>query len=372
MASSSSHGSHVRAIGPYALEHEVGSGPLGSLWSAHIDSGPWKGALVSIRRIDAKRLPSEVVDDLARAAVWAMEVKNDRLVAVSDILGDANELSVVGSRLEGISLRTLLRAAAANSQPIPEPVAARVALDIADQLTAIHSTTGDPRYIFGGLSPESVFVERDGWTHVIDIGVSAAASRTAEIGLHVERVSYFAPEQVSRRCDARTDVFVLGLVLWEMLAIRRVYRAQTIELLAEKVRAARIPRLNRLVRPGTRPVSDAVSDVIKRAVAKDPSERYPTPNAFADALAKAVQPSTHVQVALTLGLIKPSSSVKPAPSRRIPLPTGPRRQVDTLPYAADMTVIPSLDAIGAPRESEPPPVTSRDPSLEIDADWDDK
>ena len=331
-----SHSTSAKAkVGRYTLDTQVETGPLGPLWSGHVASGPDAGAAVLVRRVDAmSSIFGEGVDELAEAALWAMRLGDDRLVAAIDVVRDADDLSVVSPSVDGVLLRTVLRGGAARGYPIAESVAVRVALDALEQLAVLHTHAGpiEGAYVFGGVTPDSLFIGRDGRARLFDLGISAAAARTLTIGLRLERAGYFAPEQLDGRCDAASDIFGVGLMLWEMLVARRPYRASTFQALAKKVRDAKLPHLARLVRPGSSPVILPLAEVIGHALERDTARRFAHPQEFAAALCATVEPATHQEVAVILGLLR-NSTLRP---KQPPGDGGKRRQpADTVPYEAE-------------------------------------
>jgi serine/threonine-protein kinase len=189
--------------------------------------------------------------------------------------------------------------------------------------------------------PDSVFVERTGKTRVLDAGVWAVAARTALAGNHVG-ARYFAPEQLDGRCDSRTDVFALGLLLWEMLAARPPRHARNFRALSEEIRTTSIPNLGRLVRPGAPVVARSLGELVARALDPEPSGRFATPLDLAIGLVEITHPVTEAEAAVMLGLTR-SSGARPrarpdalqSSSATHSQTGGARRQLDTLPYPLD-------------------------------------
>jgi hypothetical protein len=330
-------------LGPYELENEMSSDFVGRLWTGRATTGPNAGALVTIRRIaESGTFRRDTLDDMAEAAFWAMDLRDHGLVAVKDVVGDADELGIVFRRLEGCTLRVLLDRAATSGRPVPEAVASRLVIDVAQQLMSLTAAGADERgYAFAGVMPDSVFVERTGRTRVLDAGVWAVAARRALAGNHVG-ARYFAPEQLDGRCDARTDVFALGLLLWEMLTVRPSRHARNFRALSEEIRTTVIPNLGRLVRSGAPVVTRALGDLVARALDPEPSRRFATPWDLAMELVEIIHPVTEAEAAVMLGLSR-SSGVRPRARPDAPEPApashsltgGNRRQLDTMPYPLD-------------------------------------
>lgn len=178
------------------------------------------------------------MDAIAEAAFWTMEADTPEFVPIRDIVCDHEELGLVFPALTGNTLRGLLRIAGNSARPLAEGVAARIALDVAGHCAALERTGAEGRgYGFGAITPESLFVDRTGWARLVDVGASSIGARQALHHWHIGGASSFAPEQLDGMSDARTHVFALGLIVWEVLAIRRPRYAATFESLCDKIRS---------------------------------------------------------------------------------------------------------------------------------------
>lgn len=361
------------AVGRYLFDNEVGSGPLGPLWLAQATEGSTAGASFTVRRVGAGGgIAPHELEELERAAAWAMRLEGGDLRTTIDIVRDDNEVIVVMPRLEGRTLGALLRAAESFGNPIAEPVAARILLDLCGELEALYEASrqvdsqgeagsaSDMRYVFGGLTPDSVMIGADGVAHIFDIGISAAAARTEAFGQLPERAAYFAPEQLDGVSDARTDVFATGLILWEMLAARRPYRAVSFRTLATKIRTATVPHLSHVARAGAPPVADAIGDLVARALKTDSHERFSGPKDLAEALEAVIEPVSHREVALVLRLVRPSSIPPKRPSQPFILP--PMSSTASLAQLAESDGVEQEDATSDPFADE---ITQ--PNLQIPA-----
>ncbi len=137
------------------------------------------------------------------------------------------------------------------------------------------------------IKPENILVTQDGMTLVADFGIAQALHERGEAitqsGLALGTPSYMSPEQASgeRGLDARTDIYSLGCVLYEMLAGERPFSGPTPQVVLARI-MTEPPRSVRLIRSAVPPSLDAV---IARAMARTPADRFPTMAAFALALA---------------------------------------------------------------------------------------
>jgi serine/threonine-protein kinase len=147
----------------------------------------------------------------------------------------------------------------------------------------------------GGLAADSLLIAGFGEPMLLDLGTSAMARRHPLIANHPDVLPYCAPEQlIGARADERSDVFTIGVILWEMLANRALFGSPTwtrfspaaedagppaessrAAAIRRKVLDATIARLDALVRVGDR-IPTPVASVIARALERDPGARYPT------------------------------------------------------------------------------------------------
>lgn len=188
--------------------------------------------------------------------------------------------------LEGVSLARLLREA----DP-PLPVVASVLACALDGLHAAHELvdeTGRPLgVVHRDASPHNVLVTRHGDVKVLDFGVAKAASASTRTlsGVVKGKTTYMAPEQAMRGAvDRRADLFVIGIVLWEALAGRRLWGdLPEHEALGEVVRA-RIPAPSSSRAHG----EPSLEDVCMKALARAPEDRFASAAEMASALRGAI------------------------------------------------------------------------------------
>jgi eukaryotic-like serine/threonine-protein kinase len=123
------------------------------------------------------------------------------------------------------------------------------------------------------MSPPNVLLTRHGEVKIVDFGLAKANSQLeqSEPGIIKGKFSYLSPEAAQgREVDARTDVFAVGIILWELLAGRRLFQGETDLETVRQVQKAIVPDI-RQVRPE---VPDFLAQVVARALAGDPNRRY--------------------------------------------------------------------------------------------------
>ena len=194
--------------------------------------------------------------------------------------------------IEGETLARLMARALARAQPIPRPVLIRIVLDALAGLHAAHELV-DPRrqpadLVHRDVSPQNMLVGVDGSSRITDFGVAHAASRLQNTRADrlKGKIAYMSPEQArAGEVDRRADVFAMGIVLWEVLAARRLFKADSEAITLQRITVEPIPRLSQAL-PGVHPALDRVST---KALARDRDERFLSAAEMAEALERAAR-----------------------------------------------------------------------------------
>lgn len=180
--------------------------------------------------------------------------------------------------VQGEDLRQVDRRARLRGRPLPLGLVLRIVSDVAAGLDHVHKATdslGQPlRLVHRDVSPQNVLVGFDGGVKIIDFGVAKAAGSTQRTvsGVLKGKYPYMSPEQAQGLpVEARSDQFSLGIVLWELLTGRRLFKGETDLMTLHLVRECQVPLPSQLAK-GLPPELDAL---VLRALAPRPEERYP-------------------------------------------------------------------------------------------------
>lgn len=192
----------------------------------------------------------------------------------------------------GKDLTHVLRKIQMANQRLPIPAAVYIAQKCAEGLHYAHTLTdgeGKPLNLVNrDVSPSNIRLSYEGDVKILDFGIARARNRaTSEIGTLKGKFSYMSPEQIrGLPLDGQTDIFSLGIVLYEMLTMERLFKAESETVLMEKVRQSVIPP------PSTvnKRVSAELDAVVLRALAREKKERYQTAGEFAADLARVLEP----------------------------------------------------------------------------------
>ncbi|MCA9602492.1 MAG: serine/threonine protein kinase, partial [Myxococcales bacterium] len=200
--------------------------------------------------------------------------------------------------VHGCSLSQLVRALRGRGRRLTPELATYVAIQTADGLHAAHETVGDDGELLGvvhrDISPQNVLLSYRGHTKLIDFGVAKARGRTQHttVSSLKGKLRYMAPEQASSQpVDRRTDVYALGIVLWELLTMRTLFKAENDLKLHDLVKNPVVEPPSKFVE-GIPPELDAV---VMRALARDPNDRPASAQEFRRMLANALPAALAVE-----------------------------------------------------------------------------
>ena len=216
----------------------------------------------------------------------AARIHHPNVVATLDV-GSDEFLYLVMEYVEGDSFAGLLRRARERQSTVPLEVTIRVLLDTLAGLHAAHELRGADgeslNLVHRDVSPQNILVGSDGISRITDFGIALAAARSTNTreGKLKGKFSYMAPEQArGEGATRRIDVFAAGIVLWEALTGRSLFRRQD-----------DVSTINAVMREKVIPPSYLVSTlprrldaVVLKALERDPERRFAGADEFSDAL----------------------------------------------------------------------------------------
>jgi hypothetical protein len=283
--------SDIRARGPvrfgkYELLKRVRVGGMAEVFRARDPARP--DQLLAIKRI----LPS-FTDEADYVAMFIDEAQlsarlHHRCIAAAVELGRAeDELYLALEYVDGLDAGALLRRARARAEPLPVAIACRIASELCAALDYAHDLCDEHGTPLGivhrDVSPQNVLVSFGGEVKLIDFGIAKSTEqrmRTAA-GLLKGKYGYLSPEQAQgHEVDRRSDLFSLGVCLYEMLSAQRLFLGSTDFSTIGRVRKAEVPPL-RDYNPG---LPDELVAIVERALARENSARFQTAGELGAAL----------------------------------------------------------------------------------------
>ena len=228
----------------------------------------------------------------------AAQLQHPNVAQVYDIgkLGDSYFFTM--EYVHGETVRSLLQHSHAAKRPIPTGCVLAIAAGAAAGLHHAHERIGVDGKPLGivhrDVSPSNLMISYEGNVKVVDFGVAKASHRATETrsGTVKGKISYLSPEQCrGRPIDRRSDLFSLGIVMWELLTLERLYRRDSdFENMQAIVNEPVVPPSAR--RPGIRPELDRL---VIRLLSKEPEDRYQTADELHEAVdAVAVHSGTSI------------------------------------------------------------------------------
>jgi serine/threonine protein kinase len=280
----------------YALRKFLGAGGMAEVFVAEA-----VGLLGEKRVAAVKRVRRDLVENQELCAMFlgearlAAELRHPNIVEVYSFgtggQGSQVRPYIAMELVDGMPLGLLLRYASARKEPLPLGVVAEIGLALCSALEYAHtlkSSEGEPlRIVHRDVSPANVLISRDGHVKLIDFGIARAATREphTRAGHMRGKIGYAAPEQIAAGpIDARTDIFALGVLLYEAVALKRPFAAESEPAIVASILEGKRQPLAEL-----RPEARELALAIERAMAVDPKQRWPSAREFGSALEKAAK-----------------------------------------------------------------------------------
>ena len=251
--------------GRYRLESKLGSGGMSTVYLA--------GDETLERQVAVKVLHAEISDQpdhierFRREATAVAKLSHPNVVSVIDAGQDAGHPYIVFEYIDGETLKQRIE----RLGRLPLDEAAAYAIEVGRGLAAAHRR----KLVHRDVKPQNVLIDPDGRARVTDFGIarSLEAKGLTATGRVLGTTDYVAPEQaMGQAIDARSDIYSLGVLLYEMLTGEVPFHAETQVGVAMKHVNEPLPAVETR-RPE---VSAALAAVIEKATAKDPEQRYAT------------------------------------------------------------------------------------------------
>jgi eukaryotic-like serine/threonine-protein kinase len=272
-------------LGPYEVVAPIGAGGMGEVYRA-------RDTRLG-REVAVKVLPSSFSDNAERLHRFQQEacaagaLNHPNILSIHDVGAHDGAPYVVSELLEGETLRERLGGA-----PLPQRKAVEYALQIAHGLAAAH----ERGIVHRDLKPENLFVTRDERVKILDFGLAKLVERTdgsqaqtdvptrrvnTDPGAVMGTVGYMSPEQVrGRQLDHRSDIFSLGVILYEMLSGRRAFRGESAVETMSAILKEDPPELSE----SNSQINSALERVVMHCLEKSPEQRFQSAKDVAFAL----------------------------------------------------------------------------------------
>ncbi len=268
--------------GRYRLVRLIARGGMAEVWEG-LDQVLARPVAVKVLLPHLAR-DAAFVERFKREAVAAARLSHPHIVALFDTCSDGGTEAIVMELVRGSTLRAHLD----EQGPMSPAQVIAVGSQVADALAHAHKSG----LIHRDVKPGNILLSDDGRVLVADFGIAKAAeaaSDLTEVGEIVGTAKYLSPEQVEGKpLDARSDIYALGIVLYEALCGRAPFDGANTTATA-LARLTTTPLTPRQIKPG---VPRGLEEVVLRAMAREPGNRHASATALREALL-AVNPSAH-------------------------------------------------------------------------------
>lgn len=296
MADASRRTYRNQKLGPYVLRERIGFGGMAeTILAVGAPEAPevTRGREVVLKRLlPHLRFDRRAVEMLREEAELSQYLRHPNIVSVLDH-GESDEGGyLIMEHVRGADLQHALAECARLGRIFRTDIALHVMRDTLRALAHAHvakTEQGVPLHlVHRDVAPDNILIAFDGRVKLADFGVAHASTREpTETGVLKGKLSYLAPEQVlGHSIDARTDVFACGSVFYELITGRRLFRAETELGVLEKIRDVAIDYGPRELRPS---ISEEIEQIMLRALARLPSERFQNAASMLEAIEGALK-----------------------------------------------------------------------------------
>lgn len=289
-------------IGRYQLFEQFAAGGMATVHFGRLDGAGGFSRVVAIKRLLPELVQNEDFKEmLLKEARLAARVRHPNVVPTLDVVASKGDVLLVLEYVHGESLNTLCRSQVKDKKDyVPIDIAASVMHGVLQGLEAVHDATDETGRSLGlvhrDISPPNVIVGADGLARVLDFGIAKALEQLDDsIPNRIKGKSgYMSPEQIrGERLTQRSDVFSCGIMLWELLATRRLFSAPVETDRMQAILNGNYPRPRTL----RTELSAELDEVVMRALSLEPGDRFQDPRSFAAALEKATPTASNRKVA---------------------------------------------------------------------------
>ncbi|QRN99801.1 protein kinase [Archangium violaceum] len=275
-------------FGKYLLLDRINIGGMAEVWRGKMFGAGGFERLVAIKRI----LPNIAEDDefismFIDEAKISVQLNHANVAQIYELGQISNSYFIAMEYIPGKDMRAIFDRCRKKGEPAPVPLVAFVVAKMCEGLDYAHRKKDnlgrDLNIVHRDISPQNVLLSFEGEVKVIDFGIAKAAGKATktQAGILKGKFGYMSPEQIrGMPLDRRSDIFAIGVCLYEMLTGERLFVGDSDFSVLEKVRKAEVPP------PSTynRRIPEALEKIVLKALARDVDERYQYANELGDDL----------------------------------------------------------------------------------------
>lgn len=266
--------------GRYRINGVIGTGGMAVVYRATDEKKQREVALKLLR--PEYEADADFVRRFAHEAIAASKMSHDNIVKMYDVGSDNGKKYIVMEYIDGDTLKDII----IRQRRIPSNLAVRYALRILAALDHAHKND----IIHRDIKPQNILVDRNGEIKVTDFGIARLVNQgtgtISSSNVALGSVHYVSPEQAKGEpADAKSDLYSMGIVLYEMLTGTVPFDAESAVTVALK-QVNEIPKSMRMLH---RDISKGLDEVVMKALSKDPAQRYQTASEMAKDLKRALR-----------------------------------------------------------------------------------
>lgn len=276
-------------FGDYFLLEKINTGGMAEVYKAKTFGAEGFERVVAVKKI----LPSiaedkEFISMFVNEAKLAVQLTHANIAQINDLGNINGDYYIAMEYVPGHDLRVIFDRCVRTGQKLDIACVCYIVSKVCEGLDYAHNkkdANGNPmNIIHRDISPQNILISYDGECKLIDFGIAKAStqSNATQVGILKGKFSYMSPEQVSGKTniDRRSDIFALGIVLFEMLTLKRLFLGQSDFETLEKIRKVEVspPTLYNSAIP------EELEDIVLKALEKDVTQRYQSAQELQEAL----------------------------------------------------------------------------------------
>jgi len=282
-----------REFGQYTLLERIAIGGMAEVWKARMKGVEGFQKTVAIKKILSNLTDSaDFVTMFIDEAKLAAQLTHNNIIHIYDLGKIGDDYYIAMEYVEGKDLRSILNAGRSKSLPLPIELALLIAARLASALDYAHRKRDFDNRALGlvhrDVSPQNVLIGYEGDIKLCDFGIVKAVSKASktQMGALKGKLQYMSPEQAwGKPVDARSDIFSLGSLLFEMLTGRRLFAGDSEISVLEAVRDCKVDHPRDLVPT----VPAEVEEIVLKALKKDPDDRFQNAGAMQKEIERVLQ-----------------------------------------------------------------------------------
>jgi serine/threonine protein kinase len=301
-----------RTFGRYVLYSPIARGGMATIHVARLVGDDGFSRIVAAKRLHPQFTEDpDFVEMFRDEAEIASKIRHPNVVPVLDIVLDGEEVILVQEYVHGVPLDRLFRAACARAELIPPRIVVGIVAGVLAGLHSAHETADEQSNPLGiihrDVSPQNIMVSTEGIPRLLDFGIAKARSsaHVTRAGLLMGKVAYMAPEQVRGEGVTRgADLYSCGVVLWELLALRRLHTERAQAQILAAVLSGQTPTLMEALEPMREAISkdrwqllERLEPIVSKATAMHAEDRYESAAEMLHELVRVAPPASALEVA---------------------------------------------------------------------------